>query len=548
VSQFFCLAEITQMVRQRIVVRFAAFSSMALMFGVLLADDPKTDTKEKPKAAETKPADSKPTDAKPADDKAAAKAKAEKDEEAAKDEEYYELYKVFSETMFQVESNYVKKVDRRKLMEAAIRGLLDELDPYSNYIGPKEIERFKSSVESQFGGIGIQISHDNGDLRVLSPLVGSPAYLAGLEAGDHIVEVDGKTTEGITLDEAVKKLKGEPGTKVKLTVVHTRSRKREVLTIERKVIEVETVLGDKRGNDDRWDFMLDPEKKIGYIRLTSFSRDTAEDLENALASLKKQGLKGLVLDLRFNPGGLLKSAIDISDMFVSEGKIVSTKGRNTVERPVNARKAGTYEGFPVAVIVNRYSASASEIVSACLQDHKRAVVVGERTWGKGSVQNVIDLEDGASALKLTTAAYIRPNGHNIHRFPDSKETDEWGVMPDKGFELKLGDSELGELVRVRRDRDLLLVSHSPAIQQGESKPTTVDTDDDSKDGATSAESKPADPKPADPKTEAKKPLRVSPGAASPADPSKKEFVDRQLEKALEYLNGQLQNAQAKAGE
>lgn len=527
------------MLRQWMVVRFAAFSSMALMFGVLLADDPKTDTKEKPKAQETKPAATKP-----ADDKAAAKTKAEKDEEAAKDEEYYELYKVFSETMFQVESNYVKKVDRRKLMEAAIRGLLDELDPYSNYIGPKEIERFKSSVESQFGGIGIQISHDGGDLRVLSPLVGSPAYLAGLEAGDHIVEVDGKTTEGITLDEAVKKLKGEPGTTVKLTVVHTRSRKRETLTIERKIIEVETVLGDKRGDDDRWDYMLDNDKKIGYIRLTSFSRDTAEDLENALKSLKKQGLKGLVLDLRFNPGGLLKSAIDISDMFVSEGKIVSTKGRNTVERPVNARKAGTYEGFPVAVIVNRYSASASEIVSACLQDHKRAVVVGERTWGKGSVQNVIDLEDGASALKLTTAAYIRPNGHNIHRFPDSKETDEWGVMPDKGFELKLGDSELGELVRVRRDRDLLLVSHSPAVLKNDSKPTTVDTDDDSKSGTTKA----ADTKPADPKTEAKKPLRVSPGASSPADPAKKEFVDRQLQKALEYLNGQLQNTQAKAGE
>lgn len=522
------------MLRQRMVVRFAAFSSVALMFGVLLADDPKTEPKEKPKAAE----------AKPADDKAAAKTKAEKEAEAKEDEEYYELYKVFSETMFQVESNYVKKVDRRKLMEAAIRGLLDELDPYSNYIGPKEIERFKSSVESQFGGIGIQISHDGGDLRVLSPLVGSPAYLAGLEAGDHIVEVDGKTTEGITLDEAVKKLKGEPGTSVKLTVVHARSRKRETLTIERKIIEVETVLGDKRGPDDRWDFMLDPEKKIGYIRLTSFSRDTAEDLENALQTLKKQGLKGLVLDLRFNPGGLLKSAIDISDMFVSEGKIVSTKGRNTVERPVVARKAGTYEGFPVAVIVNRYSASASEIVSACLQDHKRAVVVGERTWGKGSVQNVIDLEDGASALKLTTAAYIRPSGHNIHRFPDSKETDEWGVMPDKGYELKLGDSELGELVRVRRDRDLLLVSHSPGIKQDDAKPTTVDTEDDSKTGAN----KTTATKPLDPKAEAKKPLRVSPGATSPADPAKKEFVDRQLQKALDYLNGELQNTQAKAGE
>lgn len=526
------------MLRQRMVVRFTALGSMALLCGALIADEPKTSPK--PAAGESKPSETKPKG-----ETTEAKAEAKPDaSDAAKDEEYYELYKVFSETMFQVESNYVKKVDRRKLMEAAIRGLLDELDPYSNYIGPKEIERFKSSVESQFGGIGIQISHDNGDLRVLSPLVGSPAYLAGLEAGDHIIEVEGKPTEGLSLEECVKKLKGEPGTKVKLTVVHVHTRKRETLTIERKIIEVETVLGDKRGDDDRWDFMLDPEKKIGYIRLTSFSRDTADDLETAMQGLKKQGLKGLVIDLRFNPGGLLKSAIDISDMFVSEGKIVSTKGRNTIERPVVARKAGTYEGFPIAVIVNRYSASASEIVSACLQDHKRAVVVGERTWGKGSVQNVIDLEDGNSALKLTTAAYIRPNGHNIHRFPDSKETDEWGVMPDKGYELKLGDTELGELSRARRDRDLLLVSHSPAIKR-EAKPQTVDTEDDSKDGAKTDVK--TDPK-IGPKAEIKKPLKVGPGAASPSDPTKNEFVDRQLQKALEYLSSQMQNAQAKAGE
>ncbi|MCE9604472.1 MAG: S41 family peptidase [Planctomycetia bacterium] len=526
------------MLRQRMVVRFAALVSTALvstvtMLGVLFADEPKPPVKQP--ATESKPAESKP-----AEKKSAEKAKSD-DGDAAKDEEYYELYKVFSETMFQVEQNYVKKVDRRKLMEAAIRGLLDELDPYSNFIGPKEIDRFKSSVESQFGGIGIQISHDDGDLRVLSPLVGSPAYLAGLEAGDHIIEVDGKPTEGLSLDEAVRKLKGEPGTKVKLTVMHVRSRKRETLTIERKIIEVETVLGDARGADDRWNFMLDPEKKIGYVRLTSFSRDTAEDLEAAMKTLKSQGLKGLVIDLRFNPGGLLKSAIEISDMFVSEGKIVSTKGRNTVERPVVARKAGTYEGFPIAVLVNRYSASASEIVSACLQDHKRAIVVGERTWGKGSVQNVIDLEDGHSALKLTTAAYMRPSGQNIHRFPDSKETDEWGVMPDKGYELKLGDSELSDLVRVRRDRDLLLVSHSPAISREESKPRTVDADDDSKD----APKKEAKEDKSDPKTESKKPVKAAPGALSPADPKKKEFIDRQLQKALEYLSNQ-SNAQAKA--
>lgn len=447
--------------------------------------------------------------------------------DAAQDEEYYELYRVFSETMFQVEQNYVKKVDRRKLMEAAIRGVLEELDPYSNFISPEEIDRFKTSVESQFGGIGIQITHENGELKVLSPIVGSPAYLAGLEAGDTIVQVDGTDTEGLGLDEAVKKLKGEPGTKVRLAVLHARTGRRETVTIERKIIEVETVLGDARGDDDSWQFMLDPEKKIGYVRVTSFSRSTAQDLEKALKKLKSEGVKGLVLDLRFNPGGLLKSAIDVADLFIAEGRIVSTKGRNTIERPVEARKPGTFEGFPIAVLVNRYSASASEIVSACLQDHKRAVVVGERTWGKGSVQNVIELEEGASALKLTTAAYMRPNGHNIHRFPDSKETDEWGVMPDKGYELKLPDSELGDLVRTRRDRDLLLVSHSPGIKR----------DEDSKDAEASKDDSQG-------KDAAKKPLKVPPGAHSPADPPKK-FVDRQLKKAVEYLLERQQVAQAK---
>lgn len=528
------------MSRNRWVVVVASLWLATAGWNSLPGEEPK-DTKEAKPAVKAKGADDKATDDKEATAKPAEDAKAKSD-----NDEYYELYRVFSETMFQVEQNYVKKVDRRKLMEAAIRGLLDELDPYSNFITPDEMDRFRTSVDSQFGGIGIQITQENGELRVLSPIVGSPAYNVGLEAGDAIIEVDGKSTEKVSLDEAVKLLKGEPGTKVKLTVIHVHSRKRETLTVERKIIEVETVLGDKRADDDQWNFMLDDDKKIGYIRLTSFSRATASDLEAALKSLKKRGMKGLVLDLRFNPGGLLKSAIEVADLFVADGRIVSTKGRNTEERPVNARKPGTFEGFPMAVLVNRYSASASEIVSACLQDHKRAVVVGERTWGKGSVQNVIELEEGQSALKLTTAAYMRPNGHNIHRFPDSKETDEWGVMPDKGFELKLPDAELGDLVRTRRDRDLLLVSHSPAVKREapaadpkvEQKATEVKPDDED-------EPKAADAEKTDPKKEAAKPLKVPPGAHSPANPTKKDFVDRQLGKALDYIVEQQQVEQAK---
>ncbi len=462
------------------------------------------------------------------------------------DDETYELYKIFAETMFQVEQNYVKDIKRRELMEAAIRGVLEKLDPYSNYISPEEISRFKTSVESQFGGIGIQVTVEGGMLKVLSPLVGSPAYRAGIQAGDGIVEINGKSAQGITIDDAVKQLKGEPGTPVSVTVLREGSRQRQTMTLNREIIHVETVMGDRRKNDDSWDYMYDADKKIGLIRITAFSRDTAEQVEQAVKQLKQQNLKGLVIDLRFNPGGLLKSATDIADLFLTEGVIVTTRGRNTAPREVQARKSGTFEGFPIAVLVNRFSASASEIVSAALQDHERAVVIGERTWGKGSVQNVIDLEEGKSALKLTTASYWRPSGKNIHRFPDAKESDEWGVMPNKGFELKLSDAEMGELVRVRRERDMLLVSHAPAAvsarQKGEA---TKSSDEKPKADSTKndQESKKSDA-PQDKKDEAKskEPAGDKAKAAEPAKDNKP-FVDRQLQKALDYLTTELAKAQ-----
>ena len=352
-----------------------------------------------------------------APDTPAADAAAGSPDAAKRDDDYYELYQVFADTLDQVERNYVKPVSRRELIEAAIGGVLGKLDPYSNYINRDDLGRFKSTVESQFGGIGIQITIDHDQLKILSPLVGTPAYRAGLQAGDNILEIEGKTTDGVSIEEAVKRLKGEAGTSVTLTVAHVGSSKRETVTVTRELIHVETVLGDHRQNDDAWNFMLDADKHIGYIRVTGFSRDTAADLKKALENLKTAGLKGLILDLRFNPGGLLTSAIEISDLFITSGRIVSTQGRNTPERTWDAQQEGTFEGFPIAVLVNRYSASASEIVSACLQDHKRAVVIGERTWGKGSVQNVIELEGGRSALKLTTASYKCPAVKTSTAFP-----------------------------------------------------------------------------------------------------------------------------------
>ena len=367
----------------------------------------------------------------------------------------YELYKALIDSIDQVERNYVTKVDRRKLVEAAIRGVLGSLDPYSTYISPEELKQFRKELASEFGGIGVQIDADSGEVKILSPIHDTPADRAGLLAGDRILEIDGRSTQGLDSDAAAELLKGKEGTEVSLLVAHTGDKAVRKVTLTREKIHLDTVLGDGRKPDGSWDYMLDPHEKIGYVRLTAFSRDTAGELRQVLTQLKKDGFRGLILDLRFNPGGLLASAIETSDLFISRGRIVSAAGRNAPERVWDARAEGTFQGFPLAVLVNRYSASSSEIVAACLQDHRRAVVIGERTWGKGSVQNLIELPDGQGAIKLTTAGYRRPDGKNIHRFPGAKASDEWGVMPDEGYRIELDARETLELLRDRRERDIL---------------------------------------------------------------------------------------------
>jgi len=371
------------------------------------------------------------------------------------EEDDYELYQSLIDTMDQVERNYVRDISRRELIEAAIEGVLEKLDPYSNYIDPDELEGFRNSVESEFGGIGIQVGMEAGRLKVISPLVGTPAYRAGLLAGDTILAIEGKPTKGITLDEAVRRLKGPLGSRVTLTILHAGKSEETKVEITREQIHVNTVLGDRRKANDTWDYMLDRQKRLGYIRLTAFSRDTPAELRGVLKELKKEGLRGLILDLRFNPGGLLSAAIEVSDLFLAKGRIVSTTGRNSPERHWDAKPEGSFVDFPMVVLVNRFSASASEIVAACLQDHHRATIMGERTWGKGSVQNVIELEHGRSALKITTASYRRPSGKNIHRFPKATDKDEWGVTPDERYRLHLDDRELISLIHDRRRRDIL---------------------------------------------------------------------------------------------
>ncbi|MBM4074840.1 MAG: S41 family peptidase, partial [Planctomycetes bacterium] len=330
---------------------------------------------------------------------------------------------------------------------------------YSSYIDNSELTQFNESVEQEFGGIGIQVTLEprTRQLMVMVPIPGTPAYKAGLRAGDYIIEIDGKATaefpEGREMESAVKMMRGKPGEVVKLKVRHREETEPIVTDVTRAIIKTPTVVGDHYEKDGTWSYFLEGEDKIAYIKLTSFGRNSAEEIHSALKTITQSGMKGLILDLRFNPGGLLSAATAIADYFVESGVIVSTKGRNTDEQVYKARKAGTFSGFPMVVLVNRFSASASEIVSACLQDSNRAIVIGERTWGKGSVQNVIELEGGKSALKLTTASYHRPSGKNIHRFPKATESDEWGVMPNDGFLIKLSDEEINKLFEFRRQRE-----------------------------------------------------------------------------------------------
>lgn len=402
------------------------------------------------------------------------------------DEEFFELLKLFADTLDQVERNYVQQVSRRELMEAAIRGLLGKLDQYSNYIPPDELEQFRTGVESEFGGIGIRVGMVDDKLTVITPLVETPAYRAGILAGDQIVKIGDESTEGMSLDDAIRRMKGKVDSVLRLTVRHLHDGSEDTVSMIRETVRVETVLGYRRNQDNGWDFMYDADQRIGYIRVTSFSRQTHQDLREALRLLTENELRGLILDLRFNPGGLLSSAIEVSDLFLSEGTIVSTEGRNIPSKTWNATDDGTYEGFDMAVLVNRFSASASEIVAASLQDHQRAVVVGERTWGKGSVQNIIELENGRSALKLTTAGYYRPSGKNIQRNEGADEAEDWGVRPADGYTVKLTPDETRQLLDLQRERDVVVDPN----QQRE-----------------------------------------------PPTPSS--FVDRQLQRALEYLGEQL---------
>ncbi|HAT72481.1 MAG TPA: peptidase S41 [Elusimicrobia bacterium] len=340
----------------------------------------------------------------------------------------YQQLKVIVDVLELIKDNYVEQIDPQKLVYGAAKGMVEELDDFSQFMEPDVYDRVKSDTEGEFGGIGIRVDTKDGWLTVVTPLPNTPAWRAQMLPGDKIIKIEGESTKDLIIDEAIKKLRGKPGTQVKITTAREAEDKNAEwitrdITITRELIKSENV---------KWR-MLDA--KTGYIKIVEFTGHVTENFDKAMAELKGKGMEALVLDLRYNPGGLLSAAVDISKVFMNGDKmIVYTKGRKPENyQEFRAGGSAAYERLPLVILMNRYSASASEIVAGAMQDNKRAVIIGERSFGKASVQSMIPLSD-KSALRLTIAKYYTPNGKSIQH--DAKN-ETGGITPDIAVKVSL---------------------------------------------------------------------------------------------------------------
>ncbi|MCM8801457.1 MAG: S41 family peptidase [Candidatus Omnitrophica bacterium] len=346
--------------------------------------------------------------------------------------ELFRQVALFSNTLAVIQSDYVDEVTYRDLIYGALRGMLSSLDAHSQFMDPETYNELKVDTEGRFGGLGMEITIKDGLLTVITPLEDTPAWKAGIKANDRIVKINDELTRDMTLSDAVKKLRGKPGEPVNLTILRESERKILEFKIVRDIIRIKDIK-EARILEDR----------IGYIRLVEFRENTPKDFDSALEDLRKKGMDSLILDLRNNPGGLLESAVKITEKFIPKGKvIVSTKGRRSSQKTeLSSRCNNPIQDMPMVVLINDGSASGSEILAACLQDYKRAIIVGTKSFGKGSVQTVIPLADG-SALRLTTSKYFTPLGREIHGkgiIPDIVVEKEEELEPEKNKELKPQD-------------------------------------------------------------------------------------------------------------
>ena len=329
---------------------------------------------------------------------------------AVKDDDIYQKIDLFSEVLDKVNNDYVDEINQSEIMDAAINGLLQSLDPYSSYMSPEMFNNMQTETSGKFGGLGIEVGMEAGVIKVISPIDDTPASKAGIKAGDYIVKINDMQVQGKSLTEAVELMRGPVGSEIKITVRRRGVKKAIIFNITREIIQIESVKSKVLDN------------KIGYLRLTSFNENSSKQIKKKLKEItKEKKIKGYILDLRNNPGGLLTQAIKISDFFLDNGEIVSTKSRNSSEnRKWFAKKGDIIDGKTLIVLINYGSASAAEIVAGALKDHKRAILIGENSYGKGSVQSIIPLNN-KGAIRLTISKYYLPSGKSIS---------EVGITPD----------------------------------------------------------------------------------------------------------------------
>ncbi len=381
------------------------------------------------------------------------------------------------------------RIPREVIISEFMDGALEPLDEFTSMIWPAEVDQFRKETMGEFSGVGIQISLEGGQLKVISPLEDTPAYAAGIQPGDIITKVNGESTKGITIDQAVRRITGAAGTKVTLTIRRPDQNKEFDVPVVREKIVIHTVKGLTRESDGRWNYWADPERKIAYIRATGFMENTVEDMAKTLRKLRSEQVRGVIVDLRFNPGGLLKAAVDMCDLFLPSQpprKIVSTKDRASKEWTMSSSRQEGFSDIPLIFLVNDYSASASEIVSGAIKDHHRGLIVGDRTFGKGLVQNLEPLSASNNAyIKLTTAKYYLPGGRCIQKEPGSPT---WGVDPD--IRVKLVPKETRKVLEVRRKHDVLKGKDQkelPAQTEGDKDDEDLDAE---KDGESKNDKKP----------------------------------------------------------
>jgi len=353
--------------------------------------------------------------------------------------EIYKKIDLFSEVLNKINNEYVEEIDQSEVMDAAIDGVLQSLDPYSSYMSPEMLSNMETETSGEFGGLGIEVSMEAGVVKVISPIDDTPASRAGVKAGDYIVKINNIQVQGKSLREAVELMRGPVGTDIEITVRRKNTKKALIFNITREIIKIRSVKSE----------IL--EDKVGYLRLNAFNENSSDQFKNKLKEIKKnKNVKSYILDLRNNPGGLLSQAIKISDFFLNEGEIVSTKSRNKSEnKKFFARKGDIINGKTLIVLINYGSASASEIVAGALKDHKRAIILGETSYGKGSVQSIIPLKN-KGAIRLTISKYYLPSGESISEVgiePDIEiveETDDFKINTESDNQLKFALKLLNE--------------------------------------------------------------------------------------------------------